>query len=71
MSNWPATKASKVLAALKRFGWTVKRVVKGSHKTLERADWPDYTFAFHDTAEIGPAMLARIGRATGLTPQDL
>ncbi len=25
MPNWPATKASKVLAALKRIGWKVKR----------------------------------------------
>jgi hypothetical protein len=25
-------------------------------------------FAFHDTVEIGPRMLARIARQTGLTP---
>jgi hypothetical protein len=28
-------------------------------------------FAFHDGDEIGPRMLARIGRQTGLTPDDL
>jgi hypothetical protein len=28
-------------------------------------------FAFHDDEEIGPRMLARIGRRTGLTPGDL
>ena len=26
---------------------------------------------FHDGAEIGPRMLARIARRTGLTPKDL
>jgi len=28
-------------------------------------------FAFHDREEIGPRMLARIGKSTGLTPDDL
>jgi hypothetical protein len=28
-------------------------------------------FAFHDREEIGPKMLARIARRTGLTPDDL
>jgi len=32
---------------------------------------PDFIFAFHDGAEIGPAMLARIAKHTGLTPEDL
>jgi hypothetical protein len=38
---------------------------------LERAGWPDVVFAFHDSEEIGPRMLARIGRHTGLVPDDL
>lgn len=59
-----------MLAALFRIGWRVKRVA-GSHRVLERPDWPDYVFAFHDGDEIGPRMLARIARATGLTPDDL
>jgi predicted RNA binding protein YcfA (HicA-like mRNA interferase family) len=59
-----------VLAALVRIGWTVKRS-SGSHKTLARAGWPDYVFAFHDSEEIGPRMLARISKRTGLTPDDL
>ena len=33
--------------------------------------WLDYVFGFHDQDEIGPRMLARIGKATGLTPADL
>jgi predicted RNA binding protein YcfA (HicA-like mRNA interferase family) len=47
MSKWPSTKARRVLAALLRIGWQVKRQ-SGSHKTLEREGWPDYVFAFHD-----------------------
>ena len=29
------------------------------------------SFAFHDRDELGPRMLARIGKATGLAPGDL
>ena len=70
MSSFPSAKAKKVLAALLRIGWVVKRQT-GSHKTLSRSGWPDYVFAFHDGDEIGPSMLSRIAKATGLTPADL
>ena len=70
MSDWKATKARRVLTALLRIGWSVKRVT-GSHRVLERSGWPDCVFAFHDNDEIGPRMLARIAKATGLTPDDL
>jgi predicted RNA binding protein YcfA (HicA-like mRNA interferase family) len=70
MSEWPSTRAARVLAALLRIGWRVKRQ-RGSHKTLEREGWPDVVFAFHDGDEIGPRMLARIARRTGLSPDDL
>ena len=70
MGKWSATKASRVLAALLRIGWKLKRQ-SGSHRTLERAGWPDFVFAFHDGVEIGPVMLARIAKRTGLTPDDL
>jgi len=68
--NWPATKARRVLAALSRIGWDVKRQ-SGSHRTLARPDWPDVVFAFHDDEELGPKMLARISKRTGLRPEDL
>lgn len=71
MSQWPATKASRVLAALLRIGWVVKRQSATSHRVLSRPDWPDFVFAFHDREEIGPRMLARIARRTGITPEDL
>lgn len=70
MTSWGATPARRVLAALMRIGWTLKRS-SGSHKTLQRSGWPDYVFSFHDKEEIGPRMLARIGKRTGLTPDDL
>jgi predicted RNA binding protein YcfA (HicA-like mRNA interferase family) len=70
MSSWPATKTKRVLAALERIGWKIKRT-SSSHRTLSRPGWPDVVFAFHDSEEIGPKMLARIGKVTGLKPEDL
>jgi len=70
LSNWPSVKARRILAALLRAGWQIKRQ-SGSHRTLARQDWPDFVFAFHDDEEIGPRMLARIAKQTGLTPDDL
>ena len=70
MSDWPSAKASRVLAALIRIGWSLKHQ-SGSHRTLARIGWPDFVFAFHDNEEIGPRMLARIAKRTGLTPEDL
>jgi len=68
--SWPSSKARRVLAALLRTGWEIKRQ-SGSHRTLRRSGWPDFVFAFHDSDEIGPKMLARIAKHTGLTPEDL
>ena len=70
MTAWPSSKARRVLAALYRIGWTLKRQ-SGSHKTLSRPGWPDVAFAFHDSEEIGPRLLARIAKHTGLKPEDL
>ena len=70
MSQWPSAKARRVPAALLRIGWSVKRH-RSSHRVLERLDWPDYTFSFHDNEEIGHRMLARMAKETGLKPTDL
>ena len=70
MSQWSSTKARRVLAALLRIGWTIKRE-SSSHKILTRPGWPDVVFAFHDGDEIGPRMLARIAKHTGLEPENL
>jgi predicted RNA binding protein YcfA (HicA-like mRNA interferase family) len=70
MSRWPSAKARDVLRALERIGWRVKRQ-SGSHKTLAREGYPDVVFAFHGRDEIGPKMLARLSKHTGLAPEDL
>ena len=70
MSQWPSSQAKRVLAALLKLGWQTKRQT-GSHRTLSRGGWPDFVFAFHDGEEIGPRMLARIAKHTGLTPDYL
>jgi len=70
MSQWKSAKARRVLGALLRIGWSVKRE-SGSHRTLARPGWPNVVFAFHDKEEIGPRMLARIAKVTGLRPEDL
>jgi predicted RNA binding protein YcfA (HicA-like mRNA interferase family) len=70
VNAWKAAKAARVLRALHPVGWTEKRQA-GSHRILARAGWNDYVFAFHDGEEIGPRMLARIAKHTGLRPEDL
>jgi predicted RNA binding protein YcfA (HicA-like mRNA interferase family) len=47
VSQFGSAKARQVLAALLRIGWVQKRQ-SGSHRTLMRVGWDDYTFAFHD-----------------------
>ena len=71
MSEWSSTKAKQVSAALKRIGWEVKRQSGGSHKILFKEGWADVVFAFHDGDEIGPRMLSRIAKRTGLKQDDL
>ena len=71
MSIWGSASARKVYKALIKIGWSLKRQTGGSHKVLERTGWPDFVFAFHSGDEIGPKMLARIAKRTGLRPSDL
>ena len=70
MSAWPSAKARGVFAALLRIGWRLKRQ-SGSHRTLSREGWSDFVFAFHDDEELGPRMLGRVAKRTGLRPEDL
>jgi len=70
VSQWPAAKAGTVLLALQRIGWTIERQT-GSHRVLSRPNRKNTVFAFHDGDEIGPRMLARIAKTTGLRPEDL
>jgi predicted RNA binding protein YcfA (HicA-like mRNA interferase family) len=70
MSRWPSVKAKRLLAALIRIGWTIAWQ-NGSHRRLQRLGWANYTFAFHDSEEVGPGLLAQIAKKTGLRPEDL
>ena len=70
MSSWRATKAKRVLAALDTIGVEREKAFRLA-PTLSRPGWPDVVFAFHDNEEIGPRMLARIAKVTGLKPEDL
>jgi predicted RNA binding protein YcfA (HicA-like mRNA interferase family) len=71
MSQWRSVKARQLLAALMKIGWSIKRESGGSHRILSRPGWPDVVFAFHDREEIGPRMLTRVAKRTGLTTDDL
>jgi len=70
VSQWPSTKAVKVFRALLRIGFAIKSQ-RGSHVILTHRERGDYVWAFHDGVEIGPKMLARIAKHTGLQPKDL
>lgn len=70
MNEWPSAPARRILAALLRIGWVVKRQ-RGPHRVLARPGGSDVVFACHDDEEIGPRMLSRIAKHTGLKPEDL
>jgi hypothetical protein len=38
---------------------------------MKRDGWRDYPFSFHDSDELGPAILAKIAKKTGLEPDSL
>ena len=72
MTQWPSTRARRVYRALMKIGW-VPLSQTGSHIKLRHREsqYPDYIWAFHDKEEIGPHMLVRIAKHTGLQPSDL
>jgi predicted RNA binding protein YcfA (HicA-like mRNA interferase family) len=71
VSTWPSTKAVRVYRALLRIGWTPKDKKGSSHIQLQRPGFKDYTWAWHDSDELGHVILKKIGKYTGLTPEDL
>ena len=44
---------------------------KGVPQGLGAERLPGFPFSFHDSEEIGPRMLARVAKQTGLEPGDL
>lgn len=71
MTRWRSVKARAVLGALSRLGWEIKRETGSLHKVLSHPGFPDFIFAFHQGEEIGPRMLARTSKHTGLGPEDI
>ncbi len=71
MSHWPSTRARLVYKALLKIGWYPVHQ-KGSHVKLRNPLFQlPYEWSFHDSEELGPKMLARIAKKTGLKPTDL
>jgi predicted RNA binding protein YcfA (HicA-like mRNA interferase family) len=70
VAQWPSSKASRVFRALLRNGYSIKSQ-RGSHIVLTHPERGAFVWAFHDNVEIGPKMLARIAKQTGLSPEDL
>jgi len=58
MSTWPPSSASGMIG--QRFP-----------QNLEEGGPGRLPFSFHDSTEIGPAMLAKISKKTGLQADDL
>jgi predicted RNA binding protein YcfA (HicA-like mRNA interferase family) len=71
VSTWPSTKANRVYKALLRIGWRPKSKKGSSHIQLQREGYRDFTWAWHDGDELGPVMLKKIAKSTGLKIQDL
>ena len=72
MSRFPATKARRVLAALLRIGWVVKRQ-SGSHRTLSRSAWTDVVWPRVKESCTGRYLKELLGRrsANGLGKRQL
>lgn len=69
MPAFPSMKASDLQRLLEReLGYFV-HAQRGSHKKMRSADgYPQLTFAFHDSVEIGPVLVRKIlTRDVGLT----
>ncbi|HEY1948763.1 MAG TPA: type II toxin-antitoxin system HicA family toxin [Bryobacteraceae bacterium] len=71
MSTWPSSKAKQVYKAILRIGWTPKLMKGSSHVQMTHASYPEATWAFHDSDEIGPKMMARLAKTFHFTRADL
>lgn len=71
MSHWPSLKARQILKALYRIGGTEKARKGSSHVQLIHPEHGEYTWAFADSEEIGPKMLSKIAKKTGLKREHL
>jgi predicted RNA binding protein YcfA (HicA-like mRNA interferase family) len=62
-------KAARVLAALKRDGWSETRR-SGSRRVLAKGD-QQRVWAYHDGVDLGGPAMARIARDNGYTTAEL
>lgn len=62
-------KAGRVLAALKRDGWTEVRR-RGSHRVLVKGS-DQRTWSFHDGVDLGSPMMARVAKEYGYSLAEL
>lgn len=62
-------KATQVLAALRRDGWTEIRR-SGSHRRLKKGDTLK-TWAFHDGSDLGNIQMTQIAKDLGYTLEEL
>lgn len=62
-------KVARVLAALQRNGWVEVRR-RGSPRVLLKGD-RQVVFAFHDAADLGGPMMARVARQFGYSVDEL
>lgn len=68
--TWAPTRARRVLRALTRIGWWVRRS-REAELVLAWSGWSDVLWPFSDDEVLGPAALSRIARRTSLTPEDV
>jgi predicted RNA binding protein YcfA (HicA-like mRNA interferase family) len=71
VSKFRSSKASRVYSALLRLGWTPKASKSGSHVQMQKDGWVDFTWAWHESVEIGHVALKKLSKVSGLKPEDL
>jgi predicted RNA binding protein YcfA (HicA-like mRNA interferase family) len=71
LSYWPSKKARQVFKAIERVGWTIKEEKGSSHKQMVHPSYPEATWAFKDSEEIGPKMMARLAKVFHFDRGDL
>ena len=69
MSRLPRLRGRKVIAALKRAGFTVSRV-RGSHHFLSHPDGRTTVVPVHAGETIGPGLLRKILADCELAPEE-
>ena len=70
MSQWPSVKAKRLLAALLKLGWQVKRQPVPT-KPLPAMTGQILFLPSMTVTKLGQIMLARVAKHTGLVPNDL